>query len=45
VTDIGTSGIGTTFGGSPSLFVLALAAAAIFALAGAYSLRRRDTRA
>jgi hypothetical protein len=45
VTDIGTSGIGTTFGGSISLFVLALAAAAIFALAGAYSLRRRDTRA
>jgi hypothetical protein len=45
VTDIGTSGVGTTFGGNTSLFVLALGAAALFALAGAYSLRRRDTRA
>lgn len=44
VTDIGTSGVGTTFGGNTSLFVLALAAAALFATAGAYSLRRRDQR-
>jgi LPXTG-motif cell wall-anchored protein len=44
VTDIGTSGVGTTFTGSMSLFVLALAAAAIFALAGAFSLRRREQR-
>jgi hypothetical protein len=44
VTDIGTSGVGTTFSGSMSLFALALGAAAIFALAGAFSLRRRDSR-
>ncbi len=44
VTDIGTSGVGTTFGGNTGLFVLALAAAAVFALAGAFSLRRRDQR-
>jgi hypothetical protein len=44
VTDIGTSGVGTTFGGNTSFFVLALAASALFALAGAYSLRRRDQR-
>lgn len=45
VTDIGASGVGTTFQGSMSLFVLALGAAGLFALAGAYSLRRRDNRA
>jgi len=44
VTDIGASGVGTTFGGSSGLFALAMAAAAIFALAGAYSLRRREQR-
>lgn len=44
VTDIGTSGVGTTYRDSTGIFVLALAAAAFFALAGAYSLRRRDTR-
>jgi hypothetical protein len=44
VTDIGTSGVGTTFSGNTSLFVLALGAAALFALAGAYSLRRKDQR-
>lgn len=44
VTDIGTSGVGTTFGGNSAFFALALGAAALFALAGAYSLRRRDQR-
>ncbi|HET9660944.1 MAG TPA: CHRD domain-containing protein [Thermomicrobiales bacterium] len=44
VTYIGTSGVGTTFGGNTSLFALAIAAAALFALAGAFSLRRREPR-
>lgn len=44
VTDIGTSGVGTTFGGGTSALVLALMVAACFAFAGALGLRRREQR-
>jgi hypothetical protein len=44
VTSIGTSGVGTTFGGTNSFLALAIGAAALFVMAGAYSLRRRDQR-
>jgi hypothetical protein len=44
VTNIGTSGVGTTFGGNSGLLALAIGAVALVAMAGAYSLRRRDQR-
>jgi hypothetical protein len=44
VTDIGTSGVGTTFTGSTGLLVVAMGAFGVMLLAGAFGLRRRDDR-
>lgn len=44
VTDIGASGVGTTFGGSASTLVLVMGATALLALAGAFGIRRRVLR-
>lgn len=44
VTDIGTSGVGTTFTGSTGLLVVAMGAFGVMLLAGAFGLRRRDNR-
>ena len=44
VTDIGTSGVGTTAAGNSAWLVLAMGAAALFVLAGAFGLRRRNLR-
>ncbi len=44
VTDIGASGVGTTFGGNTSLLLFALGALGLFAVAGAAGLRRREQR-
>ncbi len=44
VTDIGTSGVGTTFGSSTSALALLTGAMALFALAGAFGIRRRAQR-
>lgn len=44
VTDIGASGVGTTFATNSNFLMLALGAIAFFVLAGAFGLRRRDLR-
>lgn len=44
VTDIGASGVGTTFAANSNFLMLALGAIAFFVLAGAFGLRRRDLR-
>lgn len=44
VTDIGTSGVGTTFTGSTGFLVMAMGALGVMLLAGAFGLRRRDAR-
>ena len=44
VTDIGTSGVGTTFTGSTGLLVVAMGALGVMLLAGAFGLRRRENR-
>jgi len=44
VTDIGASGVGTTFGSGVSALVLVVGAMALFALAGAFGIRRRVLR-
>jgi MYXO-CTERM domain-containing protein len=42
VTDIGTSGVGTTFSGSTGFLVVAMGALGVMLLAGAFGLRRRE---
>lgn len=44
VTDIGTSGVGTTFSGSTGFLVVAMGALGVMLLAGAFGLRRRENR-
>lgn len=44
VTDIGTSGVGTTFTGSTGFLVVAMGALGVMLLAGAFGLRRRENR-
>jgi hypothetical protein len=44
VTDIGTSGVGTTFTGSTGFLVVAMGALGVMLLAGAFGLRRREHR-
>lgn len=44
VTDIGTSGVGTTFTGSTGFLVAAMGALGVMMLAGAFGLRRREHR-
>jgi hypothetical protein len=44
VTDIGTSGVGTTFTGSTGFLVMAMGALGVMLLAGAFGLRRREQR-
>ncbi|MEZ4505121.1 MAG: CHRD domain-containing protein [Thermomicrobiales bacterium] len=45
VTDIGASGVGTTFTGSTGFLVVAMGALGVMLLAGAFGLRRKDNRA
>jgi hypothetical protein len=44
VTDIGTSGVGTTFTGSTGFLVMAMGALGVLLLAGAFGLRRRENQ-
>lgn len=44
VTDIGTSGVGTTFTGSTGFLVVAMGALGLMLLVGAFGLRRREHR-
>jgi len=44
VTDIGTSGVGTSFTGSTGFLVLAMGALGVMLLAGAFGIRRGESR-